>query len=311
MLPEPRAPKPAPPVTIFREAIGGSGIGTGSFDGPVDVAASADGGFYVLDAGNQRVQRFDSFSKFEFAWGTSGSRPTETAPELRNPVPPERVEFKDPRALAVNRGGFVYVVDSGNDRIQKFDRSGSLIGLWGGRGSREGFFNNPLDIALDGDSNNWIVDAGNNRLQKFDASGHFLLAWGAAFNRGGGDFQGLVSVAWTEERFGYLYLLSQGCLVQQFQPDGVLVKSWSAVAPESDLCVPERIRVDEENDFVYVLDSGNSLLMRFTRDGQFLAALSGAERTFLRPRGFAIKPDVDLVLVADTDNDIVQKFTLR
>lgn len=296
VLPEPKAPKPAPPVTIFREAIGGPGIGTGSFDDPLDVAAAPDGGFYVLDSGNNRVQRFDSFSKFVLAWGASGSRAGE---------------FRNPRAIAVDRGGFVYVVDTGNHRIQKFDAQGRHLLSWGSLGSRSGDFKSPRDIAIDDAGNCYVLDAGNDRVQRFDAGAQFVSEWGRAFGARGGSFDGMASISWTSERFGYLYLLGAGCLVQQFQLDGTLVRSWSAVTPESGLCVPERIRIDEKNDYVYVLDSGNGLLARFDRSGLFLAALSGAERIFLRPRGFALDPGRAQVLVADTENDIVQKFTLR
>jgi DNA-binding beta-propeller fold protein YncE len=295
-LPEPKAPKPAPPVTIFRETIGGYGIGTESFDAPLDVAAAPDGSFYVLDSGNNRVQKFDGFSKFLLSWGASGTRSGE---------------FDDPQAIAVDRGGSVYVVDTGNNRVQKFDAEGNFLMSWGSLGSRAGDFKSPRDIAFDAAGSIYVLDAGNDRVQKFDASTAFVSEWGRAFGSRGGVFEQMVSLAWTDDRFGYLYTLGAACLVQQFQLDGTLVNSWSAVAPESELCEPARIRIDDDNDYVYVLDSGNSLLMRFTRDGLFLAALTGADASFLHSRGFSVDPARDLVLVADTGNNVVQKFTLR
>lgn len=295
-LPEPKAPKPAPPVTIFRETIGSYGIGTESFDAPVDVAAAPDGTFYVLDTGNNRVQKFDGFSKFLLSWGVSGTR---------------NGEFRDPQAIAVDRDGVVYVADTGNNRIQKFDAEGRFLMSWGSLGSRAGDFKAPRDMAFDAGGFVYVLDAGNDRVQKFDAGGAFVSEWGRAFGGRGGIFDGMVSLAWTDDRFGYLYILGAACLVQQFKLDGTLVNSWPAVAPESELCDPARIRIDDKNDYVYVLDSANGLLMRFTRDGLFLAALTGADASFLRSRGFAVDPERDLVLVADTGNNVVQKFTLR
>lgn len=295
-LPEPKAPKPAPPVTIFREMIGGYGIGKGSFDAPIDVAAAPDGTFYVLDTGNNRVQKFDSFARFLLSWGSSGTRSGQ---------------FEDPQAIAVDRGGSVYVVDTGNNRIQKFDAEGRFLLSWGSLGSRAGDFKSPRDIAFDAAGNSYVLDAGNDRVQKFDAGAAFVSEWGRAFGGRGGVFDGMVSLAWTDERFGYLYTLGAACLVQQFQLDGTLINSWSAVAPESKLCDPARIRIDDKNDYVYVLDAGNNLLMRFTRDGLFLAALTGADASFQHSRGFSVDPARDLVLVADTGNNVVQKFTLR
>jgi len=320
VLPEPKAPTPPPPVTIFRESIGGFGIGTGSFDGPVDAALDASGNVYVLDAGNNRVQVFDGFSNFVLAFGSYGSRPGE---------------FMKPSAIAIDKGGFIYVVDTGNHRIQKFgwvDKGScpdcparddglrlKFLTAWGSLGSRTGdsrrpeatTFKHPADITFDDEGNSYVVDAGNERLQKFDPSGSYVGEWGRSFGSRGGVFTDLVSVAWSAERFGYLYLLGAACLVQQFEADGTLVASWSAASPDSGLCVPGRIEADNKSDYLYVLDAGNGLLSRFARDGRFLAALRGADRPFSHPRGFALSTDRDQFVVADTDNNVVQKFTLR
>jgi len=313
VIPEPKAPTPAPPVTIFREAIGSFGIGKESFDGPVDVAADVDGNFYVLDAGNNRVQKFDRFSNYKITWGTSGNRPGE---------------FNNPGAILVDstRSDFhyIYVVDTGNHRVQIFQfetRTGNMafFASWGNLGSRDGDFKYPRDIVLDGEGYVWVLDPGNERVQKFKfepekMSGSkvtFVGGWGKNFGTRGGKFDGLVSIGWSRDRFGYIFLLGAGCLVQQFEMDGTLVNSWPAIAPESGLCSPARIEVDNKNDHVYVLDAGNGLFERFQLGGRLLFALRGASRPFSRPLGMALNPERDEYLVADTENNIVQKFTLR
>jgi tripartite motif-containing protein 71 len=306
VLPEPKTPTPAPPVTIFRDFVGSFGMSTGSFDRPVDVATDPVGSFYVLDAGNSRVQKFDRARNFLSAFGTFGSRPGE---------------FNNPRAIAMSPGGLLYIVDTGNHRIQQFSSDGTFIKTWGGLGSRAGNFKNPSDITFEDASTFWVLDAGNERVQRFKfekrveqaGTPAFAGEFGSTFADRGGVFKGLVSLAWSDDRFGYLYLLSDGCLVQQFQPDGRLERSWPAIAPESGLCVPGRIEIDEKgtNNYVYVLDAGNSLLLRFNLDGRFLAALRGAARPFSQPLGFALNPESDEFLVADTKNNIVQQFTLR
>ena len=139
----------------------------------------------------------------------------------------------------------------------------------------------------------------------------FLGGWGKTFGTRGGIFDDLVSIGWSRDRLGYIYLLGAGCVVQRFQLDGTWMNSWPAVAPESGLCVPARIEIDNKNDYVHVLDAGNGLFERFSLDGRFFFALRGAERPFSKPLGLAVSPDRDEVLVADTENNIVQKFTLR
>ncbi len=177
----------------------------------------------------------------------------------------------------------------------------AFLESWGSLGSRDGDFKYPRDITLDGEGNLWVLDSGNERVQKFrfdtEAGSRFCrqaeirhlrrfvssASWGKFFGSRGGKFDDLVSIGWSRDRFGYIYLLGAGCLVQQFQLDGTLVNSWPAIAPESGLCSPGRIEVDNKNDYVYVLDAGNGLFERFNLEGRFLFALRGAERPFAKP----------------------------
>jgi tripartite motif-containing protein 71 len=41
---------------------------------------------------------------------------------------------------AVDSKGFVYVVDAGNKRVQKFDSNGTFITKWGSEGKGDGQF---------------------------------------------------------------------------------------------------------------------------------------------------------------------------
>lgn len=317
VIPEPKAPHPLPPKTVFEETIGSFGISTGSFDRPVDIALGKSRfySFYVLDADNNRVQAFGGPSNSNsIFWGSRGSREDQ---------------FNNPSAIAVvdweDYGEYVYVVDTGNNRVQ-YTRAGEPFGTignrasggrWGSLGTAKGDFNNPRDIAIDRDGNKiYVLDSGNERVQRFLAPNGELEP-GQTFELRGGIISGVTSIAFSGEDFGYLYTFGPGCLIQKFSlkggNDGTLVSSWSAIAPESGLCVPGRIEVGGREHFVYVLDVGNSLLMCFNPNvgGMYRWALRGAQRPFTKPLGVAINDEGDEFLVADTGNDFVQKFTLR
>lgn len=47
-------------------------------------------------------------------------------------------QFNVPAGVAVDHAGNVYVADSGNNRIQKFDSIGKFIATWGSSGSGNG-----------------------------------------------------------------------------------------------------------------------------------------------------------------------------
>ena len=88
-------------------------------------------------------------------------------------------QFDTPAGIAVDAAGNVYVADSYNNRIQKFDSSGKFLLAWGSYGEEESQFDEPRGIAVDAAGNVYVADAYNNRIQKFNSSGNFLLAWGS------------------------------------------------------------------------------------------------------------------------------------
>ncbi len=76
-------------------------------------------------------------------------------------------QFFHPGAVAVDSSDNVYVADSTNHRIQKFDSDGTFITKWGSRGEGDGQFTHPQRAALDSSDNVYVADGSNNRIQKF------------------------------------------------------------------------------------------------------------------------------------------------
>lgn len=120
---------------------------------PFSVAVDSSGYVYVTQIGNKhRIQKWDSTGKFITSWGSEGS---------------ENGQFKEPRGVAVDSYGNVYVGDSGNDRIQKFDSNGNFITQWGSEGVGDGQFQFPNGVAITASNNVYVADTGNNRIQEF------------------------------------------------------------------------------------------------------------------------------------------------
>ena len=57
-------------------------------------------------------------------------------------------QFDGPRGVAVDGDGFGYVVDTGNDRVQKFTSDGSFVTKWGTTGTGDGQFDNPWALSV-------------------------------------------------------------------------------------------------------------------------------------------------------------------
>ena len=89
---------------------------------------------------------------FSKTWGSSGTGDGQ---------------FMFPHSLAVDRYGNIYVTDTGNNRVQKFNSSGSFITKWGEEGSADGQFRQLHDIAIHPNSKFiYTVELDNHRVQK-------------------------------------------------------------------------------------------------------------------------------------------------
>src|SRR3989304_4859767 len=63
-------------------------------------------------------------------------------------------QFHDPSGVAVDSGGNIYVADTVNNRIQKFDSNGNFLLSFGSFGSGDGQFNSPFGVEVDSGGNN-------------------------------------------------------------------------------------------------------------------------------------------------------------
>lgn len=126
---------------------------------PVDVAVGPDDNVWVID--KIRVYKYSPDGEFLGSWGKRGDKDGE---------------FGNPKAIAIDRLGFIYVADAANKKIQKFDGDGRLITAWGKSGSGIGNFDVPSGIAVDKEELVYVVDSANQRVQVFRIAGEDSLS---------------------------------------------------------------------------------------------------------------------------------------
>lgn len=95
-------------------------------------------------------------------------------------------EFNFPTAIAV-LGDDIWVVDTGNNRVQRLTRLGQPVGIIGKAGDAPGDLALPRDLAFDSDGNLYVVDARFENVQVFDRAGRLLLFFGEE-GHGPGEF---------------------------------------------------------------------------------------------------------------------------
>jgi len=88
-------------------------------------------------------------------------------------------EFNLPRDIDIGPDGNLYVVDSGNFRVEIFKQDGSFVGKFGEIGRRSGQFGRPKGIGVDNNGNVYVSDASFGNFQIFDPNGRLLLFIGS------------------------------------------------------------------------------------------------------------------------------------
>ncbi|PKO21674.1 MAG: hypothetical protein CVU38_13395 [Chloroflexi bacterium HGW-Chloroflexi-1] len=85
--------------------------------------------------------------------------------------------FYGPRSLVVGQDGNIYVMDTGNKRVQLFAPDGQFVAQYGGGGVIEGRLDEPVGLAQDSAGNWYVADTWNRRIQKFDRNFVYLTQW--------------------------------------------------------------------------------------------------------------------------------------
>jgi uncharacterized protein (TIGR03663 family) len=226
-------------------------------------------------------------------------------------VPPARVigepgsapgQFTEPRGLAVDARGNLYVADSKNSRIQVFDANGRFVRSLGSAGSGDGQLKEPCGVAVDRDGSVVVADTWNHRIARFGADG----AWLGAFNDEERGFFGPRSVLLSRD---FLYVSDTGNKrIVRFDREGKRVSEWgTAGSGPGQFVEPVGLAADAAGN-VYVADTGNHRVQVFDSEGKFLRefAVFGWKDFYTEPY-LAIGPG-DSVLATDSTEARVNEY---
>ncbi|MEO8603854.1 MAG: flippase activity-associated protein Agl23 [bacterium] len=174
-------------------------------------------------------------------------------------------EFAEPRGMATDKAGNLYVADVKNNRIQKIGPDGNVVTSWGTEGNGQGQFKDPSGVAVGPDGNVYVADTWNHRVQKFDANGKFLKAW-----QPDPGFWGPRGIA-VSPKDGTVFVTDTGNKrIVSFNPEGVQIETWgSDGSGPGQLIEPVGIGVDSDGDVV-VADTGNRRIQVFQPGGEFV-----------------------------------------
>ena len=221
-------------------------------------------------------------------------------------APSTEGRFNYPYGIATDSNNDVYVADTSNNRIQKFDPSGDYLAQWGVYGSSEGELAGPRDVTVDSSDDVYVVDTINNRIQKFDANGTYLAQWGG-YGSGDGQFNDLHGIVSDSDDNVYV-VDTNNHRVQKFDADGTYITQWgSQGSGNGQFSYPRGVAVDSD-DNVYV--TSDNRIQKFDADGTYItqwSAYDDGEGGFVSLDGITTDSD-DNVYVVDTSSHRIQKF---
>jgi tripartite motif-containing protein 71 len=183
-------------------------------------------------------------------------------------------QFNDPAGVAVDPKGRIFVADTGNHRVERFDSSGVYVGEFGGFGHDAGRFDRPTALWVDGALAVWVLDQGNARVVKYDLEGRVI---GVAVDLEADDVRsalGTVEPAGlAADRGGELFLTDAAAeRVLAFDPLGAILNTRGGFGQASDrFGRPSGIAVDGRGRLL-VADPGNRRVQLLDSFGGFLAS---------------------------------------
>ncbi|WP_435016767.1 NHL repeat-containing protein [Tundrisphaera sp. TA3] len=230
----------------------------------------------------------------ELVWGIRGSKPGW---------------INKPRAAAYDKDDHLYLVDL-TDRVQVFDREGRYL-----RGWRMPDFNvdGPSGVSFDRQNRLLVADTHFYRVLVFSAEGKLLLQIGDGV-------QGSTPGRFTypcdvvTDRAGNFYVADYGenDRVQVFSPEGKWLRQWGGHGFEPGQFLRPRALAIDDQDRIYVADSGTHRIQVFDTEGKLLRAWGtrgDGPGQLAYPFDVAVGPD-GCLYVCEYGNHRVQKFGL-
>jgi serine/threonine-protein kinase len=212
-------------------------------------------------------------------------------------------QFEGPSGIGIDARGRIWVVDSGNDRVQSLSPAGVPLIQLGAPGGGPGQFNFPQDLGITTQGNIWVEDRKNSRIEKITPSGNELDEL----------FQ-LGAIAVAPGARNHLYVADiQHRLIREFSWNKDLLNTWSIPTMGVERRpFPAGMAVDSRGR-VYLVDRVNSRVLVLVPHGSVMVPrlVLGAD-----PRQYTFNHPSDVALgragniyVADTRNNRVVKLS--
>lgn len=150
----------------------------------IEIKVDKDNNIYALDYSDEALKIFDVNGKL-LKTIDKGKKIERTAKNFFDRIkmfvldrlyPYEKL--KNPRGFDIDSLGNIYIANTGNDNILKFDSDGKNILTIGSSGVGDTNLLGPTSVSVDKSGKIYVADTGNNRIVVFDENGEYLFKFG-------------------------------------------------------------------------------------------------------------------------------------
>ncbi len=176
--------------------------------------------------------------------------------------------LNNPSDVALDSQGNLWVADTDNYRVQKFDANGKFLMKFGEYGYQDGQIQKPTGVTVDSEGSVWVID-GTSRIQKFNSSGKFILkvnwtGWaGTSFTATAIDIDPQDNLWVADDNYNCIH---------KFDTDGKLLISVGRENGNGIFIDPIDIITDQEGN-VWILESYRYRLRKVDNTGKILTTL--------------------------------------
>jgi DNA-binding beta-propeller fold protein YncE len=275
----------------FLFAFGEKGERPAQFNRPLGVSADAKGSIYVLDSGNNRLQKFSPQGELISFIGGFGW---------------EKEQFQFPVDLFVYNSLDIFVADFDNNRIERYDKDLNWLASYysNENWSPKMQFQFPISVCLSLHGDFFIIDSENDRVIKLNAAFEPEISFGD-YDWGQGVLQEASHIYVSKNDNVYVTdLRAHKILVYDYY--GNFISDVGA----GELDAPKGLCVDDQEQ-IFVADAKKNHVLAFDKIGHLILEIGSLSTKFA---GFNEPSDVtvirDKLYVADTQNHRIQIFQL-
>jgi trimeric autotransporter adhesin len=314
---------------------GGSAL-SAQLSGPSGLAVDAAGNLFIADNSNNRVRKVSPASIITTVAGGGGGGLGDGGPAIS-------AQLNDPRGVATDAQGNLFIADNNNQRVRKVSPASIITTVAGGAACCAGdvgpaasaYLNSAIGVAVDTAGNLFIADyysrlykvgsnsiittiAGNG-VYSYSGDGGPALSAQLSSPRGlAADATGNLFIADTNN--GRLRKVSNGTLTTVAGIGSCCYSGDNGPATSAVLYTPYGVAVDAAGN-PFIADTSNNRIRKVSADGTIVTVAGNGQQGYsgdggaatgaqlFRPNAVAVDATGNL-FIADTENNRVRKVSL-